>query len=117
VLDSHRRCDGLANTLTLIEDTDGNIFGGFTLKNPHNVPARRFALNTEEKDGAIVCNSDWGATFGSGCDLCIWNHCQVNNCTFFGSTYANDTGLPGTKVLAGAAHFQVNEIEVFEITD
>jgi hypothetical protein len=26
----HERCDGHANTLTLILDTDGNIFGGFT---------------------------------------------------------------------------------------
>jgi hypothetical protein len=26
----HRRCDGHANTLTLILDTKGNIFGGFT---------------------------------------------------------------------------------------
>jgi hypothetical protein len=26
----HRRCDGHANTLTLILDTDGNVFGGFT---------------------------------------------------------------------------------------
>jgi hypothetical protein len=28
--DFHKRCDGQANTLTLIEDTAGNIFGGFT---------------------------------------------------------------------------------------
>jgi hypothetical protein len=28
--DFHSRCDGHANTLTLIEDTNGNIFGGFT---------------------------------------------------------------------------------------
>jgi hypothetical protein len=26
----HSRCDGHANTLTLIKDTEGNIFGGFT---------------------------------------------------------------------------------------
>jgi hypothetical protein len=26
----HRRCDGHPNTLTVILDTDGNIFGGFT---------------------------------------------------------------------------------------
>jgi hypothetical protein len=26
----HRRCDGRANTLTVILDTDGNVFGGFT---------------------------------------------------------------------------------------
>jgi hypothetical protein len=71
--DFHRRCDGHPNTLTVILDTDGNIFGGFTpvgwksrdraprtradpslksfiftLKNPQNVPARRFALKAEE---------------------------------------------------------------------
>jgi hypothetical protein len=28
--DFHDRCDGHANTLTFIEDTAGNIFGGFT---------------------------------------------------------------------------------------
>jgi hypothetical protein len=28
--DFHGRCDGHANTLTLILDTDGNVFGGFT---------------------------------------------------------------------------------------
>jgi hypothetical protein len=26
----HLRCDGCANTLTLIANTDGNIVGGFT---------------------------------------------------------------------------------------
>jgi hypothetical protein len=26
----HDRCDDHANTLTIIEDTEGNIFGGFT---------------------------------------------------------------------------------------
>jgi hypothetical protein len=28
--DFHGRCDGHANTLTFIEDREGNIFGGFT---------------------------------------------------------------------------------------
>jgi hypothetical protein len=27
----------------------------FTLKNPHNIPARRFALKAEEHDQAIWC--------------------------------------------------------------
>jgi hypothetical protein len=30
VRDFHGRCDGRANTLTLILDTGGNVFGGFT---------------------------------------------------------------------------------------
>jgi hypothetical protein len=60
--DFHGRCDGHAPTLTLIQDTEGNIFGGFTplewesgykfkadpslksflftLTDPHNLPAR-----------------------------------------------------------------------------
>jgi hypothetical protein len=71
----HRRCDGRANTLTVILDMKGYIFGGFTpvewdsnscwkaddsqksflftLKNPHNIPARRFALKDEKKHREI----------------------------------------------------------------
>jgi uncharacterized coiled-coil protein SlyX len=80
---------GRASTLTLILDTGGNVFGGFTplewesrvwnrkkgdesncrksddslksfiftLKNPHNISARRFALKAEEKRRAISCDS------------------------------------------------------------
>jgi hypothetical protein len=77
--DFHGRCDGRANTLTLILDTRGNVFGGFTplqwesrrgwkcddslksfvftLKNPYNIPARKFALRAEEKQNAINCYS------------------------------------------------------------
>jgi hypothetical protein len=32
----------------------------FTLKNPHNIPARRFALRAEAKCEAIQCNSEQG---------------------------------------------------------
>jgi hypothetical protein len=39
----------------------------FTLTNPHNVPARRFALKGEEKDRAIKCY------FGGGPD-CDFGH-------------------------------------------
>jgi hypothetical protein len=70
--DFHSRCDGHANTLIVILDTNGNIFGGFTplkwfsggggvfdsirksflftLTNPHNLPARSFALKPERRD-------------------------------------------------------------------
>jgi hypothetical protein len=71
--DFHRDCDGHADTLTVILDTDGNIFGGFTpvewespekskykadpsptsflfvLKNPDKVQARKFSLKAEKK--------------------------------------------------------------------
>jgi hypothetical protein len=76
--DFHSRCAGHANTLTLIQDTKGNIFGGFTplawesfvpktltgaafrpdpsqrsflftLKNPRDLAPRRFPLITKQK--------------------------------------------------------------------
>jgi hypothetical protein len=147
--DFHNRCDGHPNTLTVILDMKGNIFGGFTpvkwesrrsnsaadlsdcctadpslksflftLKNPHNVPARRFALKAERKDGAIFCHSDSGPRF---CDIRVCDNCvgptQVGDTSGFGNVYTNDTGLEGMTFFTGSAYFQVEEIEVFEIAD
>jgi uncharacterized protein YdcH (DUF465 family) len=143
----HRRCDGHANTLTVILDTKGNIFGGFTpvkwesrewnrqengknclkadeslksflftLKNPHNFPARRFALKAESKHAAILCHSESGPIFAGG----IFVHADCNsiahNSTQLGNCYTNDTGLDKGIFFTGSPTFQVKEIEVFEIT-
>jgi hypothetical protein len=102
----HNRCDGHANTLTLIEDTEGNIFGGFTpvawesrkgnsfkadpsqktflftLKNPHNFPAKKFALKAEYKEKAIVCDSGAGPRFW---DIGVYSDCNANTDSFTGS--------------------------------
>jgi hypothetical protein len=134
----HKRCDGHPNTLTVILDTDGNIFGGFTpvewdsrsygkadpswasflftLKNPHNVPAREFALKLEKKDHAIFCAFTWGPRF---CDIAVGDNCNANTDNYnfkFGRSYTNDTGLDGKTFFTGSEYFLVKEIEVFEIT-
>jgi hypothetical protein len=115
-------------------DTDGNICGGFTpaewdssnkdkadpslksfiftLKNPHNVPARRFALKAERKDKAIYCNSEGGPNF---CDMRVYGNYTNTVTKFFGSSYTNDTGLNGETFFTGSRDFQVKEIEVFKI--
>jgi hypothetical protein len=147
--DFHGRCDGHAPTLTLILDTEGNVFGGFTpvewesrkwnrrygkehncskaddslrsflftLKNPHNIPARRFVLKAQEKDAAIYCTCGCGPIFGS--DIGVRDNCiaDTRNWTSLGTTYTNDTGLAGHRVFTGSFYFQVKEIEVFEITE
>jgi hypothetical protein len=141
--DFHVKCDKHANTLTVILDTKGNVFGGytpaawespkghrdksddtgksflFTLRNPNGIPARRFALKPEEKHKAINCFSWRGPGFGSGCDLFVANHCNLNaqSATSVGSSYYNPTGLDGETLLAGTHCFTVAEIEVFELTD
>jgi hypothetical protein len=140
--DFHRRCDGRANTLTLILDTGGNVFGGFTplewesppnnkwkcddrltsflitLKNPHNIAARKFALKAEWKQSAIDCDSSCGPLFGSP-DIAVSGNCNANtdSYTSLGFAYTNDTGLDGKVVFTGSRNFQVREIEVFEISD
>jgi hypothetical protein len=136
----HLRCDGRANTLTLIADTDGNVFGGFTpvkwessapgeknghdkgdnsgrsflftLRNPHGVPPRKFALKAEWKQEAINCDSAYCAVFGDGWDIYVCNNCNANrySYTYFGtnwsnSTYANDTAFKD--FLTGAEYFTV----------
>jgi hypothetical protein len=138
--DFHGRCDGHSNTLTVILDTDGNIFGGFTpvkwdsesvakykadpsmksfiftLKNPHNFPARRFALKAEKKDMAIHCATWYVVQFSGG--ICVEDECNAaatNYTDCFGQNYTNDTGLDGTTFFTGSKNFQVKEIEVFEI--
>jgi hypothetical protein len=93
----------------------------FTLKNPHNIPAKRFALKAEEKNRAIYCASICGPCFGgySGRSIAVQNNCNMdakNHTRFFGDAYTNDTGLDNKIVFTGSQDFKVGEIEVFEIT-
>jgi hypothetical protein len=124
----------------VILDTKGNIFGGFTpvkwesrtsfpyikaddslksflftLKNPNNIPARRFALEAKEKHRAIYCSSNYGPCFGD--DIEIDDDCNANtvSSTSLGSCYTNNTGLDDRIVFTSSYNFQVTEIEVFEI--
>jgi hypothetical protein len=124
----------------VILDTKGNIFGGFTpvkwesgrwhlkaddsqksflftLKNPHNSPARRFALKTEKKNNAISCDYAAGPRFF---DIGLCDNFNANTDSYansFGKSYINDTGLDGETFFTGSTSFQVKEIEVFEISD
>jgi hypothetical protein len=138
--DFHGRCDGHGNTLSVILDTNGNVFGGFTpvewespkpgcskaddslrsflftLRNSHNIPARRFALKAEEKSQAILCHSQCALHFS---DMGVSDNCNANtrSWTCLGNVYTNDTGLDDKTVFTGSVDFQVKEIEVFEITE
>jgi ribosomal protein L31 len=143
----HEKCDGHANTLTLILDTNGSIFGGFTpiawdstsfwktdesvrsfiftLKNPHNSPAMKFSLQVGQQRPAVCCDSSAGPTFGSrstfpGSDIYVSSNCDVDSDshTYFGRwSYTNSTGVDGSTFFTGSQYFTVREIEVFEISD
>jgi hypothetical protein len=88
----------------------------FTPKNPHSIPARRFAVKAEMKHRAIWCDSKQGPWF---CGICVRDKCSAGtySWTSLGRAYTNDTGLGKGIVFTGLSHFQIKEIEVFEITD
>jgi uncharacterized coiled-coil protein SlyX len=143
--DFHRHCDGHPNTLTVIKETRGFVFGGytpvrwesgnyhakgdetgksflFTIRNPHNTEPMRFSLKEGKKGNAIWCYNIRGPGFGgtkfTDCDLQVRENCTTNQeskTSEFGSIYNNDSGFPGDVFFTGSKGFTVKEIEVFQI--
>jgi hypothetical protein len=130
----------------MILDTNGNIFGGFSpvkwesskrhllrgservckadpslesflfsLKSPHAKSPRKFMLDPKHEDEAIVCDSGWGPHF---IDMYVSDRSNLttNSRAFLGDHYINDTTQDGRTIFTGSENFQVQEIEVFEIT-
>jgi hypothetical protein len=79
----HSKCDGLANTLTIIKTNQSYIFGGFTAKpwsiaNSHVYDQNAFIFSLVNKNKkpikfkcsnpnyAIYCANNYGPTFGEG---------------------------------------------------
>jgi hypothetical protein len=142
--DFHSRCDGHANTLTLIQDVSGNLFGAFTpvewesrscegngdncykdddslksflftLKNPRNMPGMLFPI-LEHGRRAIICNLACGPCFG---DIVVSDNCNANtnSCAGFGSGYIDKTTRDTAQYFTASSRFKVKEIEVFEIME
>jgi hypothetical protein len=134
--DFHGKCDGRSNTVTIIETTNGSIFGGFTptawdstsgyksdnsqksflftVKNPRGSAPRKFALSDSSK--AIWCTGKDGPVFGTN-DICVLPACNANtkSSTKLGPVYSNDTEISGQQVFTGESNFTAKEIEVFSI--
>lgn len=125
----HRLCDNQGPTLTVIKDSRGYIFGGFTtvgwaqtssyysdsnaflftLHNPHSIPPTKF---TGSDSNAIYCNSSYGPTFGSGHDIYVdssFSSCSIS----FPSTFRDTTGK-GNAIFTGNTSFDVSEMEVWQ---
>ncbi len=137
----HNRCDGYPNTLTLIKNRYGFIFGGYTavpwsspstmtshsdstaflfsLKNPSNNPLK---LKVIEPDHAVHHHSTYGPLFGryeKAYDLSFYSSIRSDNCMDFKS-YESPDGkekVEGGKYVVGGAtnKYIADEIEVFQI--
>lgn len=137
----HSRCDGKANTVTLVESVNSDVFGGYTeavwgtgsvfrpdpnafifsLKNKLNRPAK-FPIKSGAQSQAIYASGSYGPSFGNF-DFRIDTFANVNaNClSNLGMTY-NTTGFFAQtdasgpeSFLAGSTNFQINDVVVFQI--
>eukprot|EP00026_Physarum_polycephalum_P014186 Phypoly_transcript_14674.p1 GENE.Phypoly_transcript_14674~~Phypoly_transcript_14674.p1 ORF type:complete len:222 (-),score=39.54 Phypoly_transcript_14674:73-738(-) len=131
--DFHNACDNKGSTLTVIQSTDGYLFGGytplsfdasssyksdqemflFTLTNPHSLPPTKYPLKKEDTYG-IYCYSPYGPIFGGGHDILVSSYSHQNNFSYSNFPYSyTDTTGKGNTTFTGARNFTIREIEVF----
>lgn len=132
----HAKCDNRSPTITIIQTTDGYVFGGYTqaswtssytycydknaylfsLANPINQP---FVSKVTNPVTAICCHLSLGPTFGyknGKYDIFIGHNSNLGDCNHsdcFTCYQAPDTFCPS---LTLNRNFKVKDIEVFEIT-
>ena len=135
----HSLCDHKPNTLTIVNSSNGNIFGGFTsaqwnstvsldydksafifsLVNKENRPLI-FEQSSSEKY-SIGSYKNCGPIFGRAHDFVIFNSSSTNtnSSSNLGSTYTHPEYPFGSEkaktILGGSRYFQVLEIEVFQM--
>jgi hypothetical protein len=140
--DFHEKCDGKGRNIVVVKSRNGNVFGGYTsvswdsvskyksdpnaflfsLVNKTNSPVK---INIGSIGGAeaICCSGECGPTFGAGPDLYIQSHGNTGEHNFsnLGRTYANANyryGASESKLLmTGTYKFQVDEVEVFALSN
>jgi len=134
----HRLCDGQANTVTVIKNTNGFIFGGFTsipwsstggykadstaflfsLINPTNTP---LTLKVKSPKNSVYHHSNYGPTFGDGCDMYVSSLSNTNiysNMNLNAYVFPNGkSGNEGGKFIVGGSdhYFQTAEMEVLQV--
>jgi hypothetical protein len=131
----HNKCDNKGPTVTIIKCTNGYIFGGynpsswnksgdysnsngaflFTLKNPHSIPPTKYFCS--DRPYSACSQSQYGPTFGGGCDIYISDKCNENNNSYCGFPYSyRDTTGYGRNTFTGGYNFQVADYEVFSVS-
>ena len=130
----HLMCDGMDDTVSVIEDTNGNVFGGFadkawSMKTSHVKSEESFLFSLKSSLGNEPVNFPVNKTdrnslchhpnhmcaFGSG-DLCVLPLNCGQSSINIGTSYQNpSSAYSGQYCTGGSQTFQIHEIEVYQI--
>ena len=134
--DFHDKCDNKGKTICLFLNDKGNIIGGyssihwtknggnktandcflFTLTNIYNSEPTKFPYETSR---SVYHDSEYGPTFGNGCDLGFGMDFTANNGSWscFPYSYTDIIGK-GKSIFIGDnnnLYFILKELEIFEL--
>ena len=138
----HSKCDGVANTITIIKNNFNYVFGGYASepwnssgsyiydRNAFLFSLRKYGISQKNDKFlvgsigyALYGHSNYGPTFGAGHDLHICDHSNVTigNHSNFGHSYILPAGLIYGRTardrLAGNYNqWKTVEIEVYQIS-
>ena len=130
----HYYCDGVSPTVTIVRDTNGNKFGGYTTSTwnqpgPGGSYARdqnAFIFNLSKKikylqtdkfvTYSIYRNNSYGPTFGGYC-LYLANGCTGNTSSYTNSTSHYKTDGKNLIGNSGQTNFQVSYYEVYHVVE
>jgi hypothetical protein len=136
-VDFHSRCDGHANTLTILKANGSSyIFGGFTTvkwesSNKHKSDPDAFLFSLTNKDNkpvkmnidpnrhkyGIYCHSEYGPSFGYDIHIANNANTTMDSYSNLGWTYKHPQYRFGTNeartFLTGSYQFKLAEIEVY----
>lgn len=128
----HMNCDGVFPTVTVVLDTSGRRFGGYSTKSWSQSPAgasysrapdsfifnlsqkKKYNLKDQMESNAVYRHNSYGPTFGGGHDLYLANSCRSNNNSYCNkSSYLTENvNLLGS---GGSTNFQVSSYEVYQV--
>lgn len=128
----HYYCDGIFPTLTVIQDTQGRRFGGYSTHNWAYSPIgcsytrapgsfifnltkkEKYDLNNPFYNSAIYRYSSYGPTFGNGHDIYLADGCRSNSNSYCTKS-AYNTGNVNILGENGQTNFQVSYYEVYQV--
>jgi len=138
-LNFHQNCDFRGPTITLVQTTTGQIFGGFTRQNWQSTDNLLYLADEEaflfsvdkqqkfsvvKKEKAILNHRKYGPMFGEGTDFSIYDNSNKNTESYsnFGDSYSLPADIEhetdeAREYLAGAYYFQTKEIEVYALNN